>query len=120
MEKWTARSIFTWHTGGGAVTGFAFAVECPELVESEPGLNEQGLRRLMTLRLVCAETARYAVPPREVRIWLDGDDSEPALTRARWRSGIGFCHGSFIMKVAAPLDGAQLTDLREIRGSDAR
>lgn len=116
---WNGDALLKWYAGGHLVGSEAitFGVECSALPEGDH-LTDSEKRRLLTLQLVCDQARRqYGAPPGVIDIRIDEDypipPTGPVLERARWRldSG-GFCHGSGIMNVAAPMAGARLVDLR--------
>lgn len=114
MESWKATAKLRWFAGGHQVgeEHLSFEVECPELPQDDR-LDPEGVRRLVTLQLVYADTrARYGTPPLTVDIQVAEDEPAIGPNRARWRSGSGFCYGTGIMQVAPPPPEARLVDLK--------
>lgn len=108
--SWRAEARLSWpeECCGVRVEHWEFFVVCP--VPLKPRGPQD--RTLATLELVCAETDRYATPPKTVSVrTLDERGGIVGLAETRWRAGLGFTHGLGIQGVAAPPPDVSLSGL---------
>lgn len=108
----TGRVRMAWTTGENTTwRAMTYRVETPELPKAP---SEEAARALLALRSVCHSMKRFAAPPRTVYVWTHHEDgTSREAGPVSYRAGVGYCHGSGILKVALPPEGTEFEIVRE-------
>lgn len=108
MAAVEGKACLAWIDGAGKETArkvVRYHAEVPSLPQAP---SVEAARALAAIQLVCANLTHYAVPPRTVYVWTRHPDGlSRSAGHARWRKGVGYCHGAGILKVAPPPSGAE-------------